>query len=96
MNFIDRLATGESFVTSTEEIVSSLAEYETRYGPLALPECSVCGCCETPERCVWSVGCPRCGAEPREQCRRPSGVGVEGLHQERHERAREARCAATA
>lgn len=45
-------------------------------------DCSVCGWCETPERCVWSAVCPRCAAAPGVQCRTTSGK-LEGLHEER-------------
>ena len=30
--------------------------------------CSFCGCCETPNKCVWSITCPECGAAPSEPC----------------------------
>lgn len=34
-NFIDCLATGESFSISHEEITAALDEYEATYGPLS-------------------------------------------------------------
>ena len=43
--------------------------------------CDVCGCCETPNECVWSHECPRCGAGVGEQCR--NGNRLEKLHDER-------------
>ena len=43
--------------------------------------CDVCGCCETPNECVWSHECPKCGAGVGEQCR--NGNRLEKLHDER-------------
>lgn len=51
--------------------------------------CPHCGHCEDPNRCVWGITCPRCGAGPREQCRHQNG-GLKGLHPERWKEARTA------
>ena len=45
--------------------------------------CDACGWCDTPGRCVWSVTCPKCDAAPRQQCRTPGILRLEGLHAER-------------
>lgn len=48
-------------------------------------DCEWCGCCPNPDHCVWSVTCPICKAEPREQC--VAQNGFTGLHSERWEAA---------
>lgn len=49
--------------------------------------CDVCGWCDRPGACVWSVTCPKCWARPGQQCRVPNTARLEGLHAERWEAA---------
>lgn len=44
--------------------------------------CTYCGCCTTPEKCVWSIECPECQAAPSEQCIQ-TGNRLVPLHEKR-------------
>jgi hypothetical protein len=76
-----------SFEEIDLETINKLRGQEDSTSPRALaPEaitydCEHCGHCENPEHCVWSVQCPQCFAEPRQQCK--IGSRYVGLHEER-------------
>lgn len=64
-------------------LISAIAEGCITKLPLWGEFCKWCGWCNNEEKCVWSVECPKCGVDPKVQCREPGSGRLTGLHHDR-------------